>query len=247
MSLASHPTVLIHGYGFDHRIWYPVELAFEGHHVIYLSLPGFGMDQVTEPYTITELANKYWRHLNEVMPDPVHLVGHSMGGYVCMEMVAQQPSRVASLALVHSHVFEDPAEKKEQRSATMKDISENGRAAFVKKLIPSLFSNDKDYAEIINVLVERGMSYDDNAWCFGTQAIRDRKEHSKTLKEIQVPVLMLMGEEDKAVTPALAYKQAPLSERTVLHMYPGVGHMAMYENTSKMISDLIRFYGVRQA
>lgn len=244
MSTTLKSTVLIHGYGFDHRIWYPVELAFEGHHVIYLSLPGFGMETVAEPYTIAELADKYWRHLNEVMPDPIHLVGHSMGGYVIMEMAAQQPSRVASLALVHSHVFEDPAEKKEARSATMKDISENGRAAFVKKMILSMAGNDKDYIEITSMLIERGLSYDDNTWVFGTQAIRDRVDHSATLKNITVPVLMLMGEQDKAVTPELAFKQAPISERSVLHMYPGVGHLGMYENTSGMIRDFIRFYNM---
>ncbi len=244
MNTTSRPTILIHGYGFDHRIWYPVELAFEGHHVIYLSLPGFGMDEVTEPYTIAELANKYWRHINDVVQGPVHLVGHSMGGYVCMEMVAHQPSRVATLALAHSQVFEDPAEKKEARSATMKDISENGREGFVKKMIPSLFGNDKDYVEIIKMLIARGMIYNDNAWCFGTQAIRDRRDQSATLKNINVPVLMLMGEQDTAVTPDLVYKQAPLSGRVVLHMYPGVGHMSMYESPSKMIEDLIRFYAV---
>ncbi len=242
MSASVKPTVLIHGYGFDHRIWYPVELAFEGRHVIYLSLPGFGMDAVTEPYTIEELAVKYWRHLNEVVPDPVHLVGHSMGGYVCMEMLAQQPSRVASLALVHSHVFEDPEEKKANRTATMKEISEKGREAFVEKMIPSLLGNEKDYVEITKMLIQRGMIYDNNAWSFGTQAIRDRKDHSATLTNSKIPVLMLMGENDKAVTPALAYKQAPLSERSMLHMYPGVGHLAMYESPSKMIEDLIRFY-----
>ncbi len=242
MSSPLKPTVLIHGYGFDHRIWYPVELAFEGHHVIYLSLPGFGMERVTEPYTITELAEKYWRHLNEVMPEPIHLVGHSMGGYVIMEMAALQPSRVESLALVHSHVFEDPAEKKEARSATMKDIRENGRATFVKKFISSLVGNDKDYNELVNMLITRGMTYDDNAWIYGTQAIRDRKDHSSTLKNIKVPVLMLMGEGDKAITPELAFKQAPLSERIMLHMYPGVGHLGMYENTSGVIRDFIRFY-----
>src|SRR5688572_5470985 len=238
MDSSTNPTVLIHGYGFDHRIWYPVELAFEGHHVIYLSLPGFGMEQISEPYTITDLANKYWRHLNDVVPEPIHLVGHSMGGYVCMEMIAQQPSRVASLTLVSSHVFEDAPEKKEARSATMKDISENGRAGFVKKLITSLFANEMDYSDIIKMLVERGMVYDDNAWCFGTRAIRDRKDHTNTLKDIKVPVLMLMGENDKAVPPELANKQSKLSEHAEMHLYPGVGHMAMYENPSRMIQDL---------
>lgn len=238
----SNPTVLIHGYGFDHRIWYPVELAFEGRHVIYLSLPGFGMDQITEPYTIAELANKYWRHLNDIVQDPIHLVGHSMGGYICMEMIAQQPSRVASLALVHSHVFEDSPEKKEARSETMEDITHNGREGFVKKLISSLFGSKDDYTLIINMLIERGMAYDDNAWCFGTRAIRDRRDHAETLKNINIPVLMLMGEDDKAVTPELAKRQANISERVSMHIYPGVGHLSMYEHTSKMIQDLIRFY-----
>ena len=242
MDPSTKPTVLIHGYGFDHRIWYPVELAFEGRHVIYLSLPGFGLDLVTEPYTITELANKYWRHLNDVAPEPIHLVGHSMGGYVCMEMLSQQPSRVASLALVHSQVFEDPAEKKAARSATMKDISENGREAFVKKLISSLFANSEKYAGIIGMLIERGMHYDDNAWCFGTQAIRDRKDHAQTLKNTKIPVLMLMGEQDKAVTPEVAYKHPPLSDLVEMQMYPDVGHMSMYENPSGVIQDLIKFY-----
>src|SRR5688500_18098208 len=242
MDPSSKPTVLIHGYAFDHRIWYPVELAFEGRHVIYLSLPGFGMDQVTEPYSISDLANKYWRHLNDIIQEPIHLVGHSMGAYVCMEMLAQQPSRVASIALIHSHVFEDSPEKKQARSETMKEISSNGREGFVKKLISSLFGKENEYPEIIKMLIERGMVYDDNDWCLGTDAMRGRRDHTETLKNAKVPVLMLMGENDKAVTPELAAKQARLSDRITMHMYPGVGHMAMYEHPSKMIQDLIRFY-----
>jgi len=114
--MGSRNTVLIHGYGFDHRTWYPLELAFESHEVIYLALPGFGMERATEPYTISGLAKKYWQHLDEIGIDTVNLVGHSMGGYVCLEMLASAPSRVASLVLLHSHVFEDSAEKKISRT-----------------------------------------------------------------------------------------------------------------------------------
>lgn len=242
MNTTTRPTVLIHGYGFDHRIWYPVELAFEGHHVIYLSLPGFGMDSVTEPYTIAELANKYWRHINDVVKEPVHLVGHSMGGYTCMEMLAQQPSKVASLVLVHSHVFADPAEKKEARTNSITDIKENGREAFVKKMIPSLFATQTGYEEIIRMLIERGMIYDDNAWAFGTHALRERKDHAATLQKAEIPVMMIMGENDNAVPVELAKRQAPLLPQANLRLYPNVGHMAMYEHPSKMIGDLIRFY-----
>ena len=240
-----HPTkatILIHGYAFDHRIWYPVELAFEGHHVIYLALPGFGMEPVTAPYTVAELAKKYWRHLDEINADQINLVGHSMGGYVCMEMLAHQPSRVSSLALVHSHVFADPAEKKEARNSTLNDIKTNGRGGFVNKLISSLFADSQKSSGIINMLITRGLQYDDNAWYFGTQAMRDRSDHAQTLQNATLPVLMLMGEADKAVPGEFAYTQASLAERTELHLYPDVGHMGMYENTRQMLGDLIHFY-----
>jgi pimeloyl-ACP methyl ester carboxylesterase len=124
----------------------------------------------------------------------------------------------------------------------MQDISEHGSDGFIKKLIPSLFADPVKHAEIIKMLVARGLYYDDNAWCYGTQAIRDRNDHTDTLKSAKIPVLMLMGEQDKAVTPEIAYKQAPLSERVDLHMYPDVGHMSMYENPAAVIQDLIRFY-----
>jgi len=240
--MAQTTTVLIHGYAFDHRIWYPVELAFEGHNVIYLALPGFGLEPVTEAYTIEGLAKNYWRHLDEIKTDQIRLVGHSMGGYVCLEMLALRPEKVTSLALVHSHVFADPPEKKEARTATLNDIKTNGRSGLVNKLIPSLFADGKASEQLIKMLITRGLQYNDDAWYYGTQAMRDRVDHSETLKNAKVPVLMLMGEADKAVPAELAYKQSNLSDKTELHMYPNVGHMGMYENTSKMISDLANFY-----
>ncbi len=235
-------TILIHGHGFDQRIWYPLELAFEGHHVIYLTLPGFGMDLVTAPYTITELAAKYWHHLDEINVEQVNLVGHSMGGYVCMEMLAQHPSRVSSLALVHSHVYADTPEKKLSRSEVLQNIKSNGREEFINKFIPSLFAERNKSPQLIKMLIARGITYDDNAWAFGIQAIRDRKNHSETLKEAHIPVLMQMGESDPAVPAELAYKQASLAEQCSFHMYPGVGHLGMYESPRQMIVDLISFY-----
>jgi pimeloyl-ACP methyl ester carboxylesterase len=242
MPTTKQTTVLIHGYAFDHRIWYPVELAFEGHHVIYLALPGFGLERVAESYSIESLAKKFWKHLDEVVGGPVNLVGHSMGGYVSIEMVAQQPSMVSSLALVHSHVFADAPEKRSAREETMKNISENGRAGFVNKLIPSLFGDTDQHKEIIGQLISRGLTYDDNAWIFGTRAMLERNDHADTLANINVPVMIVQGEKDKSVTTEAAYKQAALSERTSLVVYPGVGHLAMYENTSALIADLVRFY-----
>ncbi len=159
-----------------------------------------------------------------------------------MEMAAQQPERVSSVALVHSHVFADPDEKKADRTVAAEDILTNGREARVRKMIPSLLGDPEKNKEIVEALITRGLKYNDQAWSLGSLAMRDRKDHSATLKKLKVPVLMIMGEKDKAVPPDLAYAQVSLGERVSFHLYPEVGHLAMYENTAQMIGDLIRFY-----
>lgn len=234
--------VLIHGYGFDSRIWYPVELAFEGFRVIYLSLPGFGTESPAKAYTIEDLAQQFWQTLELANVSAVHLAGHSMGGYVVMEMIAQHPERVASLALVHSHVFEDTADKKRQRTGVAEKIKLGGREDVVRNMIPSLFADPGEAAEIINALVTRGMQYDDLTWLNGALAMRDRKDHAKTLTTFTGPVLLIMGAKDVAVTASQAYSQASLSGNTELLMYADTGHMAMYERTGTLIKNLINFY-----
>ena len=236
---------LIHGYGFDQRVWSPVELAFDGFHVIHLSLPGFGNTQLIGAYTIEALASHFWAELDARGESNVHLVGHSMGGYVCMEMLAQQSSRVESLCLVHSHVYADSDEKKKNRAAVLDEIKSSGRDGFARRMIGSLVFDGKAHDLIIQQLITRGLEYDDDAWYYGTQAIRDRNDHSETLRRYDRPCLMLMGDADPVVPLPLVYQQAALASIIQLKVYPNVGHLGMYENTLTMIEDLISFYHAR--
>ena len=238
----SKTIILIHGYGFDQRTWDPVEIAFDGFHTIRFSLPGFGSETPQDSYTIASLAKQYWEQIDPAIHPNVHLTGHSMGGYVCIEMAAQQPSRVASLSLLHSHVFEDSAEKKAQRTATVEDIKANGHSGIAHKMIPSFFADAAGSTPLVEALVARGMSYEDPAWYYGAQAMRDRADHTATLTNLQVPVLMISGLKDVAVPVDLIYRQAFLSSKNTLILYEGVGHMGMYEKTAQMICDLIKFY-----
>lgn len=242
MSDSGTSTILIHGFGFDHRTWYPLELAFEGHNIIYLALPGFGPGQITDPYTISDLAKNFWQHLDELGVEQINLVGHSMGGYVCLEMLAAHPERVLSLALIHSHVYADSEEKKRARNETIENIKSNGARGFINKFIPSLFANPEKSSGAIKMLIARASVYEGLAWIFGSQAMRDRIDHSDLISSVKIPVLLLMGEADKAVPADLALKQALLGERSSFHLYPGVGHMGMYENTHEIVEDLVRFY-----
>lgn len=244
MASPSPTIVLIHGYGFVSRIWNPVETAFTGHNVIRLSLPGFGNEDISGPYSIESLSQHFWKDLTAQGETDVFLIGHSMGGYVCMEMLAQQPDRVKSLCLLHSHVFADSEEKKKARTAILEEIRSNGREAFVRRMISSMVFDKVLWSSVVDQLIVRGLMYDDDAWYNGTLAIRDRRDHAETLKNYKGPCLMIMGESDTAIPIALGYKQAAIAERTTLHVYPRVGHLSMYENAPRLIDDLVAFYPV---
>jgi pimeloyl-ACP methyl ester carboxylesterase len=234
--------LLIHGFAFDNRIWNPVEIAFEGLNTVMFSLPGFDGQPVPAPYTIVELAERFWRDLDQQGVGRVHLAGHSMGGYTVMEMAAQQPDRVLSVALIHSHVFADSEEKRKARSVAIGDIKANGRTTYIQNMIPSLFANPVTMGAVIDALTARAMTREDATWYHGLYALRERNDHTMTLQQLKVPVLMLMGERDGAVPLDWALKQAPIAERTTFHLYANSGHMAMYENTLQMIRDLNGFY-----
>lgn len=237
--------VLIHGYGFDHHSWDPIDDVLTGYKRIRLSLPGFGENDpgpITGSYSISELAAWFWEWLSLEGLHEVHLAGHSMGGYVCMEMLAQQPDRVMSLGLIHSHVFADTDEKKAQRSATAEEILTSGKDGFVHRFYPPLFSQITAEDFLIQQLVSRGLQFPDSAWSRGALAMRDRRDHRETLSQCCVPVLMVMGDKDRAVPLDLIYQQAALPERNSLHIYPDTGHMSMYEAPERLREDFGRFY-----
>ncbi len=245
MEEKTRPVVLlIHGYGFDHRIWYPVEVAFNGFHVLYLSLPGFGEEVFAGSYTIEQLAGHYWDQIaDRAGSGNVHLVGHSMGGYICIEMASQQPERISSLSLIHSHVFEDTAERKSVRTSTLEEIQAHGKHAFAERMISGLLGGETPESSTLKaLLLARGLQYSDEAWYWGTQAIRDRRDHRETFQHLSVPVLLVMGGNDKVVPTELIYRQAAMVDRAELVVFPGVGHLSMYECTADLIHHLRTFF-----
>src|SRR5687768_16163229 len=53
--------------------------------------------------------------LSQAPPGRFSLAGHSMGGYVALEVMRQAPERVERLALLHSHARPDSPEATENR------------------------------------------------------------------------------------------------------------------------------------
>src|SRR4051795_5203284 len=94
--------VLVHGAFHGAWCWEPLvsELSAAGHTVTTLDLPGHGDDPTAvADVTLDAYARKICATLAE-QPEPVLLVGHSMGGVAITQAAARCPERIAKLVYV---------------------------------------------------------------------------------------------------------------------------------------------------
>jgi pimeloyl-ACP methyl ester carboxylesterase len=94
--------VLVHGAFHGAWCWEPLvaELSSAGHTVTSLDLPGHGDDPTpVADVTLDAYARKICARLAE-QPEPVVLVGHSMGGVAITQAADRCPERIARLVYV---------------------------------------------------------------------------------------------------------------------------------------------------
>lgn len=94
--------LLIAGLGYSNWCWQELVPALAAdHRVISFDNRGTGRsDKPAGPYSIQMLADDASRLLAAVNAGPAHVVGHSMGGYIAMQLALRQPQQVRSLTLV---------------------------------------------------------------------------------------------------------------------------------------------------
>jgi pimeloyl-ACP methyl ester carboxylesterase len=243
---AGEPVLLMHGFGEDSRVWDSIMGDISNHNFIFMDLPGFGLSELIEPYTIDRLAESACAVLDAEGIDRCIALGHSMGGYVALSIAAQQPDRLNALGLIHSHPYADENEKKLNRSRSIDYIRTHGIEPFVKQLIPVLFSKAQrvKHGKEIDLLIARGSRYCAEAYISALAAMRDREDYAGVLADFPKPVLFVVGSEDEAIPSSSSLSQLSLPESGMIHILQGVGHMSMFEDperTKKIVYDFLYY------
>jgi len=97
-----HPVLLIQGVGAIGHVWHPqIDALRERHSVITFDNRGIGASTITEgALTIEGMADDALAILDAEGIDRCHVVGHSMGGLIAMQLALTSPRHVRSLALL---------------------------------------------------------------------------------------------------------------------------------------------------
>jgi 3-oxoadipate enol-lactonase len=163
-----------------------------------------------------------------------------MGGYLALELWRQSSERIRALVLSDTRAAPDTPEGKDARDDTIRLLGEAGFKPFWEDLEPKLFGagTDRD-------LVARARAIADEQPITGLvaalEALRDRPDSRPTLVTIDVPVLVVVGEEDALTPPSEAEAMVEELPNARLVPIPGAGHLAPLERPGEFDAEVIGF------
>ncbi len=239
-----HAVVLVHGFAEDGLVW-KEQIAFLQEHfrLIIPDMPGTRASSPVKEWTMEYFADCLLRVLDEEKIEKAILIGHSMGGYICLAFGEKYPERTQALGLFHSTALPDSEEKKNIRRRGIEFIREYGAAKFLEQTTPNLFSPAfrQEHPETVQELIDRYAHFTDGALIQYYEAMMLRPDRTPFLKTFPRPVLFVIGEQDAAVPMAQVLPQTYLPAISVVEIFKDSAHIGMLEETAKANQVLLQF------
>ena len=233
------PLVLLHGFSFDHMIWDGVIRELEkGIRVIAPDLRGHGRSKITESdYSITDMAADIIELMDQLLIREAVIAGHSMGGYIALEIARNYPGRVTGLVLISSHIFSDTLEKKQSRLEDIDKIMRQGAYAVLANMPNMLTHNDKVKSFCRDAVVRM----DSNGPMGALHAMANRTTSEDVWKALKFPTMVIAGSDDQLIPIEKSRGFTSLSKFNTLEEIDGVGHVPMLEAPDKVAMALVKF------
>ena len=227
------PMVLIHGTGSCKEVWEPVLPALQRRHdVLALDLPGFGESPpLDRPHTVAALADAVEETMDDVAWHGAHLVGNSLGGWLALELARR--GRARGVVAISPSGLWTPGEAAYARSMVLAHYA-------AAKVAAPLGSTPGGWVGGL-VMLARPWRVPPEAMALqrrrlaGATAVREAIDDQAAnqpsgLPEIDVPVLILWGTQDRLLFPRQAKRFVALIPDAELRMLPGLGHMPMSDD-----------------
>lgn len=224
--------VLLHGFLESSAIWeHFVSALSKTYQVILIDLPGHGRTPVIDKiHTMELMAESVKRVLDHLHISKCLMVGHSMGGYITLEVARQYPELLQGIVLFHSHAAADTEEHKENRRRLIEIVKLN-KKGFVKQFIPDLFA-EINLVKFQNEIEQLGILADKTSALGIIAALQGMKERSgkfDLLLNTEIPVLFIAGKEDLRIPVQNVLAQAILPRHSEVLVLADVGHMGFIE------------------
>jgi 3-oxoadipate enol-lactonase len=239
------PVVLLHGFPLSSEMWTPIRTAVEqAARLITPDLRGFGRsDKPQGNYTMRTLADDILRLADRLELEQFVLGGHSMGGYVALRLAAANAERLAGLILIDTRASADTPDGKVRRAIAIERIRRGEAAAFLGEFVPNLLGQSSLTRAPKLATELRGIAAEvpDHVLAGCLAGIRDRPDSTDVLARLDVPTLVIVGQEDTIAPPEVAHTMAAALPRARLALIPLAGHTPSVERPIPTAEAILAF------
>lgn len=236
--------VLLHGFLESGEIWKNfVRKLCGSFRVITIDLPGHGLSENLSPvHSMDDMAEAVRHVLKSLDVPPCIMVGHSMGGYVTLAYAEKYPRSLRGFVLFHSQAGADSAETRINRERTITLVHKDHHG-FIMIFIPDLFDpvNFKKFGKEIENLKELAQKTSKEGIIAALEGMKIRPDRQHVLLQSKVPVLFIIGKNDKRILMEVIMPQTLLPEHSEMILLDHVGHMGFIEASGKTYDVINKF------
>jgi len=220
------PLVLVHGFGVSGHVWQQVLPYLAQHYQVFIvDLPGYGRSTykgTNAPWRLRDMAPLLATWLREMHLPPIHLMGHSMGGAIAIQLAAHAPELVQSLILVDAAGIPFRSTFPALAGRSMRSFVQRGNGSYPPALVR-------------DILRPRLRLF----WHSATQLVDC--DFRTELAMLTLPTLILWGEHDILVPISLGYELHQALPHATFVTIPRSGHRPMLAHPALMSGVMLEF------
>ena len=217
------PVVMIPGMMCDERIFAHQIEELGTDTEVYIA-------DISKYSSIQELASDVLKN----SPPNFFLVGHSMGGIVAMEMCSQEPDRIEKLVIMDSNPKSELEETKLKREPQIRNVISGNLAQVMKEeMKPNYLADSYKQKDILNTCMEMALTLGPEVFVRQSRALQGRDDQQSTLEDLDIPVLIMCGSEDKLCSLEKHELMHNIINDSKLEVVMGAGHMPTLEQPQK--------------
>ena len=226
------PVLFLHGFPHTRSLWSPQlgALAAEAR-TICMDLRGFGESVPGDAASVDDYADDAAALLDTLALDRAVVVGLSMGGYVSFALWRRHRARVRALVLCDTRATADTDVARAGRREMRAMVEDKGSMAVANQMITGMVGRTTraKHPELVDEL-HRMMSLAPVRGIAGAlEALTTRPDSMPTLATIDVPTLIVVGDED-VLTPVKDSRSMHLAiPGSRLEVIAGAGHVSTME------------------
>jgi 3-oxoadipate enol-lactonase len=240
------PLLLIHGFTGNLRNWaLQAPVLTRDFRMVSLDQRGHGHSEKPtrgEDYSLELMAEDAYGLLQYLGIDECYLIGHSMGGMVAQVLALTHPEPVRALVLVNTAAEVTSSMRTQDRARLVEIARDQGmEAVFEEQLRMSPVADQmRGQPQLLGLWRQQFLLTSREAYIHCARAVAKRKPLLDKLHAIEVPTLIICGENDDPMLEASRqmHERIPGSKLVII---PGAGHTPQIERAPEFNRVLSEF------